>query len=52
MRKIYDFSQSISNPYAKKMEKQITIRLDEDTIANFKNMEEDKGVPYQGLINL
>jgi predicted DNA binding CopG/RHH family protein len=52
MRKIHDFSQSISNPYAQKLKKQITIRLDEDTIAYFKNMAEDKGLPYQGLINL
>ncbi len=52
MRKNYDFSKSISNPYAQKLKKQITIRLDEDTIAYFKNMAEDKGLPYQGLINL
>ena len=51
MRKIHDFSKSISNPYAQKLKKQITIRLDEDTIAYFKNMAEDKGLPYQGLIN-
>ena len=51
MRKNYDFSKSISNPYAQKLKKQITIRLDEDTIAYFKNMAEDKGLPYQGLIN-
>ncbi|MBV1932684.1 MAG: BrnT family toxin [Porticoccaceae bacterium] len=29
-----------------------TIRLDEDTIAYFKGLAEDKGVPYQSLINL
>ena len=32
MREQYDFSKSISNPYAKKLKKQITIRLDEDVI--------------------
>ncbi|PCI63388.1 MAG: antitoxin [Gammaproteobacteria bacterium] len=52
MRKSYDFSNSVSNPYAQKLKKQITIRLDEDTIKYFKNMAEDKGLPYQGLINL
>jgi predicted DNA binding CopG/RHH family protein len=52
MRKNYDFSNSVSNPYAQKLKKQITIRLDEDTIKYFKNMAEDKGLPYQGLINL
>ena len=48
MRKHYDFSDSRPNPYAKRLKKQITIRLDEDTIAYFKNMAEEKGIPYQG----
>jgi len=52
MRKNYDFSNSVANPYAKKLKKQITIRLDKDTIDYFKDMAEDKGLPYQGLINL
>jgi len=52
MRKSYDFSKSVKNPYAKCLKKQITIRLDEDTISYFKAMAEDKGIPYQSLINL
>lgn len=52
MRKHYDFSNSSPNPYAQRLKKQITIRIDEDTIAYFKNMAEEKGIPYQGLINL
>ena len=52
MRKSYDFSKSVENPYAKRLKKQITIRLDEDTISYFKTMAEDKGIPYQSLINL
>jgi predicted DNA binding CopG/RHH family protein len=52
MRKNYDFSESVKNPYAKKLKKQITIRLDEDTIEYFKNMSEELGIPYQNLINL
>ena len=52
MRKSYDFSKSVPSPYAQKLKKQITIRLDEDTIAYFKEMAEDKGIPYQSLINL
>ncbi|MCB1697973.1 MAG: BrnA antitoxin family protein [Halioglobus sp.] len=52
MRKHYDFSDSTSNPYAQKLKKQITIRLDEDTIEYFKGMAEQKGIPYQSLINL
>ncbi len=52
MRESYDFSKSVKNPYAKHLKKQITIRLDKDTISYFKNMAEDKGIPYQSLINL
>jgi uncharacterized protein (DUF4415 family) len=52
MRKHYDFSESAPNPYAQKLKKQITIRLDEDTVEYFKSMAEEKGIPYQSLINL
>jgi len=52
MRNNYDFSQSIQNPYAKRLKKQITIRLDKNTIDYFKNLAEEKGIPYQSLINL
>ena len=52
MRKSYDFSKSVKNPYAKRLKKQITIRLDEETVTYFKTMAEDKGIPYQSLINL
>ncbi len=52
MRDNYDFSKSIKNPYSKKLKKQVTIRLDEDTIEYFKNMAEEKGISYQSLINL
>ena len=52
MRKEYDFSNSVKNPYAKKLKKPISIRLDEDTIVYFKVMSEETGIPYQNLINL
>jgi len=52
MRKNYDFSASVKNPYASKVKKQITIRLDEETIGFFKSMSEETGIPYQNLINL
>ena len=52
MRENYDFSRSTPNPYAKQKKKQVTIRLDEDTINYFKSMSEEKGIPYQSLINL
>jgi len=52
MRESYDFSKSVKNPYAKRLKKQITIRIDEETISYFKEMAETKGIPYQSLINL
>ncbi|MBS1258278.1 MAG: hypothetical protein MAG551_01334 [Candidatus Scalindua arabica] len=52
MRKEYDFSQSIKNPYAKQLKKQVTLRLGIDVINYFKKQAEDTGVPYQSLINL
>ena len=42
MRDDYDFSKSTKNPYAKKLKKQVTIRLDEDTIDYFKDLAEKK----------
>jgi uncharacterized protein (DUF4415 family) len=52
MRKRYDFSKAKRNPYAKRLKKQITIRLDEATIGYFKELSEETGIPYQTLINL
>jgi uncharacterized protein (DUF4415 family) len=52
MRKRYDFSDAKPNPYAKRLKRQITIRLDEDTLAYFKKLAEDAEIPYQTLINL
>ncbi len=52
MRKEYDFSESVKNPYLKKAKKQVTIRLDEDTINYFKALAVEQGIPYQSLINL
>nr|WP_228634063.1 hypothetical protein [Halomonas sp.] len=34
MREHYDFLESVKNPYAKKLKKQVTIRLDEAVIFN------------------
>lgn len=52
MRKTYDFSKSVKNPYARRLKRQITIRLDAGTIAYFKALAKDKGIPYQSLINM
>ena len=52
MRKEYDFSKSVKNPYAKHLKKQVTLRLNIDVIDYFKKLAEETGVPYQNLINL
>ena len=52
MKAEYDFSKSKPNPYIKKLKKQITIRLDINTIDYFKKISEETGIPYQNLINL
>jgi uncharacterized protein (DUF4415 family) len=52
MKKTYDFSRSVRNPYLKRPKKQLTIRLDEDTIDYFRALAEESGIPYQSLINL
>ena len=52
MRKSYGFSQARRNPYARRLKKQITIRLDADTIAHFSGLAGETGIPYQTLINL
>ena len=40
------------NPYAKKLKKQVTINIDNETIDYFKAQAETTGIPYQTLINL
>ena len=52
MRKEYDFSRSEKNPYARRLKKQVTIRLDSDTLAYFKRLADEAALPYQTLINL
>ena len=53
MKKEYDFSKAIKNPYISSLKKQqVTIRIDSETINYFKRLSEDNGIPYQTLINL
>lgn len=52
MKDEYDFSDSVQNPYLKKLKKQVTIRLEEDVVEYFKGLSEEMGIPYQSLINL
>jgi len=52
MRKEYDFTAAKKNPYASQLKKQITIRLDEESISYFKLISQEAGIPYKSLINL
>lgn len=54
MRSQYDFSKMKGqrNPYASKLKRPITIRLDSATVSYFKAVAIDLGMPYQSLINL
>ncbi len=52
MRKEYDFSKSVKNPYAKKLKKQVTLRLGIDVLEYFRRLAQETGIPYQNLINL
>jgi len=44
--------KSRTNPYAKKLKKQVTIRMSPDVIEYFKKMAGEANIPYQSLINL
>jgi len=48
----YDFTRARPNPYSQRLKKQVTIRLDVDTINYFKGLATQTGIPYQSLINL
>lgn len=53
MKKEYDFSKAVRNPYVdKNLKKQITIKLNSTTVDYFKEMSKRKGVSYQVLINI
>jgi uncharacterized protein (DUF4415 family) len=52
MRNEYDFSQSRKNPYANRLKRQVTIRLDTAAVDYFKELAAELGMPYQNLINL
>jgi len=52
MRTEYDFTKAKRNPYAKRLKKTVTIRLDPNIIDYFKSMSGETDIPYQNLINL
>ncbi len=53
MKDEYNLSKMKSrpNPYAKRLKKQVTLRVSGDVIDYFKTMAEETGIPYQSLIN-
>lgn len=54
MKAEYDLStmKSRKNPYASKLKKVVSLRLSDEVVAYFKEMEVELGVPYQNLIDL
>jgi uncharacterized protein (DUF4415 family) len=50
MKKNYDFSKAVKNPYAKRLKRPVTISVDHDTIGYFQAMADELGIPYQTLI--
>jgi predicted DNA binding CopG/RHH family protein len=52
MKMEYDFSNATKNPYATKVRKSISIRLDTQAIEYFKGLGQEIGMPYQSLINM
>ena len=52
MKKEYDFNNSIKNPYIKKLKKQISIRIEKETVEYFKKLASEIDIPYQNLMNM
>lgn len=46
----YDFTGARRNPYAKRLKKQLTIRLDPETLQYFQDLAAELSLPYQTLI--
>ncbi len=49
MRTEYDFSKARKTPYALKLKKLVTIRLDQDAFQYFKTVSEEVGIPTKAL---
>lgn len=52
MEKEFDFSKAVKNPYAGKLDKEVTITVSPSVIDYFKAQAEKVGIPYQTLISL
>jgi len=52
MRKEYDFSKSVRNPYLNRLERQVRLNVDIETLSYFEKLEKDTGISYHHLIKL
>lgn len=54
MKREYDLTRLAwrRNPYARRLRKPVTIRLDQELIVYFKKLGRETGMAYQRLINL
>ena len=52
MKKNYDFSKAVKNPYAKRLKRQLRIGVDHDTLSYFQKMAEELAIPYQTLMTM
>ncbi len=52
MKKSYDMTGSTQNPFARRLKRQLTIRVDNFSLSYFKDMAATSGLSYQTLINL
>ena len=50
MKAHYDFAAATKNPYAKRLKQSVTIRLERPTLAYFKDLSAELGIPYQTLV--
>jgi len=52
MRREYDFSRARRNPYARRLTRAVTIRVDEATVLYFKSLAQVLGVSYRTIMTL
>jgi hypothetical protein len=52
MRDNYDFSESVPNPYLKKLSGRLTLQLDTEVQDYFETLAKETGIPSQRLIAL
>jgi hypothetical protein len=52
MRKEYDFSKSVRNPYLNRLAKQVSLNVDMETLSYFEKLEKDTGISYRNLMKL